>query len=91
MAASVRSCCCPLATPADALAEVLRGLRRVDNFAGAIVSMPRKTAIAECVVAPEDTRLLVHARARGCATHTGVPMLRSQMGLDAALHGRRVS
>jgi shikimate dehydrogenase len=35
----------PMATPAGALADVLAGLRRITNFAGAIVSMPHKTAI----------------------------------------------
>lgn len=35
----------PLQVPAGALAEVVGGLRRVENFAGAIVSMPHKTAI----------------------------------------------
>src|SRR6185369_6762333 len=35
----------PMATPAAALGDVLAGLRRIANFAGAIVSMPHKTAI----------------------------------------------
>ena len=35
----------PMQVPAGALAEVVAGLRRVGNFAGAIVSMPHKSAI----------------------------------------------
>lgn len=35
----------PMATPVDALGAVIAGLRRIENFAGAIVSMPHKTAI----------------------------------------------
>lgn len=35
----------PMETPADALIDVVAGLRRIGNFAGAIVSMPHKTAI----------------------------------------------
>jgi shikimate dehydrogenase len=35
----------PLEVPAGALADVVGGLRRIGNFAGAIVSMPHKTAI----------------------------------------------
>lgn len=36
----------PMETPAGALGDVVVGLRRIGNFAGAIVSMPHKTAIA---------------------------------------------
>jgi shikimate dehydrogenase len=39
------------------------------------------TLVAECVLAPEMTRLLEAARARGRAIHTGVPMLSAQMEL----------
>jgi shikimate dehydrogenase len=35
----------PMATPPAALTDVVAGLRRITNFAGAIVSMPHKTAI----------------------------------------------
>jgi shikimate dehydrogenase len=35
----------PMETPASALGQVVDGLRRIENFAGAIVSMPHKTAI----------------------------------------------
>jgi shikimate dehydrogenase len=35
----------PLQVPAGALADVVRGLRRVGNFAGALVSMPHKAAV----------------------------------------------
>ena len=37
--------------------------------------------IAECVIAPEMTRLLDAARVAGRAIHTGVPMLAAQMNL----------
>lgn len=39
----------PMRTPAGALAEVIAGLRRIESFAGAIVSMPHKTAIVALV------------------------------------------
>ena len=37
--------------------------------------------VAECVIAPEMTRLLTVARERGRAIHTGVPMLTAQLEL----------
>lgn len=37
--------------------------------------------IAECVIAPERTRLLEIAKARGRRIHTGAPMLAAQMNL----------
>lgn len=39
------------------------------------------TLVAECVIAPEMTRLLQTARDAGRAIHTGVPMLAAQMEL----------
>jgi shikimate dehydrogenase len=41
----------------------------------------RAKMVAECVVTTEITPLLARARSLGCAIHTGVPMLRSQMDL----------
>jgi shikimate dehydrogenase len=41
----------------------------------------RSTVIAECVIAPEMTRLLEVAMAAGRHIHTGVPMLMAQMHL----------
>ena len=41
----------------------------------------RSALVAECVIAPEMTRLLEVARAKGRAIHTGVPMLTHQMDL----------
>ncbi len=43
--------------------------------------LERATLVAECVVAPEKTRLLEVAREKGCAIHTGVPMLAAQIDL----------
>jgi shikimate dehydrogenase len=37
--------------------------------------------VAECVIAPEITRLLAIAQTKGRAIHTGVPMLAEQMNL----------
>lgn len=37
--------------------------------------------VADCVVAPEHTRLLARAADHGAAVHTGVPMLAAQMEL----------
>lgn len=39
----------PMRTPAGALAAVIAGLRRIESFAGAIVSMPHKTALVPLV------------------------------------------
>jgi shikimate dehydrogenase len=41
----------------------------------------RSALVAECVIAPEVTRLLEVAGAQGCAIHTGVPMLEAQMAM----------
>jgi shikimate dehydrogenase len=41
----------------------------------------RSALVAECVVAPEMTRLLEVAREQGCLIHTGVPMLEAQMAM----------
>jgi shikimate dehydrogenase len=41
----------------------------------------RAALIAECVIAPEMTRLLELARSRGRIVHTGIPMLTGQLEL----------
>lgn len=41
----------------------------------------RSALIAECVIAPEMTRLLEVAHKKARAIHTGVPMLAAQMDL----------
>lgn len=41
----------------------------------------RSAVVADCVIAPEMTRLLETARGRGCAVHTGIPMLLAQMDM----------
>jgi shikimate dehydrogenase len=43
--------------------------------------LARTRVVAECVVSPEETRLLAHARADGRVVHGGVPMLSAQMDL----------
>jgi len=47
----------------------------------------RSALVAECVIAPEMTRLLDVARQRGRAIHTGVAMLTSQLDLMLAFMG----
>ena len=47
----------------------------------------RCTLIAECVIAPEMTPLLIRARGRGRLIHTGVPMLAAQMALMLSFMG----
>jgi shikimate dehydrogenase len=44
-------------------------------------AVARSALVAECVIAPEMTRLLEIAREQGCAVHTGVPMLEAQMAM----------
>lgn len=50
----------------------------------------RSALVAECVIAPEMTRLLEVARERGCAIHTGVPMLEAQMAMMLDFMGATV-
>ncbi len=57
------------------------GMKADDELPMSDDVLERSTVIAECVVAPEMTRLLDVARARGRAIHTGVPMLAAQMDL----------
>ena len=47
----------------------------------------RSTLVAECVVAPEQTRLLELARRLGRGIHTGVPMLEAQLELILTFMG----
>jgi len=42
-------------------------------------AIARSALVAECVVAPERTRLLEAAQQLGAAVHTGVPMLEAQL------------
>jgi shikimate dehydrogenase len=86
----------PMATPAEALADVLRGLRRLDNFAGAIVSMPHKTAIvalldeltpaAQQVGAVNVVRRLPDGRLRGTVLD-GDGFVAGLVGAGHAVHG----
>jgi shikimate dehydrogenase len=48
----------------------------------------RSSLVAECVLAPEMTRLLEVAQTRGRAIHTGIPMLAEQMNLMLRFMGR---
>lgn len=47
----------------------------------------RCALVAECVIAPEMTRLLQEASAQGKVIHTGVPMLAAQINLMLAFMG----
>ena len=57
------------------------GMREHDGLPMSDTLLARARVVAECVVAPEETRLLSHARALGRVVHGGVPMLRAQMDL----------
>jgi shikimate dehydrogenase len=57
------------------------GMRDGDALPMTDEQIDRATLVAECVVAPETTALLATARARGRATHAGVPMLHAQIEL----------
>jgi shikimate dehydrogenase len=57
------------------------GMRAGDALPISEVVIDRSKLVAECVIAPETTRLLEIARQRGCAIHTGVAMLTSQLDL----------
>jgi shikimate 5-dehydrogenase len=81
----------PMHVPAGALALALAvaRLRALEDFAGAIVSMPHKSFVPALVdelddaarEVPEVTPLLALARDLGRPTHGGVPMLAAQMPL----------
>jgi shikimate dehydrogenase len=57
------------------------GMRTDDELPVPEDVLERSALVAECVVAPEMTRLLQLAQARGRSIHTGVPMLTAQMDL----------
>lgn len=64
-----------------AVNATLLGMRPDDALPFAAGALGRFRLVAECVVAPETTRLLERARERGCEVHTGVPILSAQMEL----------
>lgn len=78
----------PMATPAGALADVIGGLRRIQSFAGAIVSMPHKTALVSLV--DERTPAAEAAGAVNVIRRTGdgrlVATLLDGEGFVAGLH-----
>lgn len=57
------------------------GMRENDALPMSDDVIERSDLVAECVLAPEMTRLLEVARAKGRRIHTGVPMLTAQMEL----------
>jgi shikimate dehydrogenase len=57
------------------------GMREGDPLPFSHGAIERAALVAECVIAPERTRLLDTAAVLGKATHTGVPMLEAQMEL----------
>jgi shikimate dehydrogenase len=57
------------------------GMNAGDDLPIARDVIGRSALVAECVIAPEMTRLLEVAREQGCAIHTGVPMLEAQMAM----------
>jgi shikimate dehydrogenase len=57
------------------------GTKPSDELPMSYEVIKRSAIIAECVIAPEMTRLLEVAQEAGCVTHTGVPMLTAQMNL----------
>jgi shikimate dehydrogenase len=63
------------------------GMRTDDALPMSEDIVDRSTLVAECVIAPEMTRLLEVARRRGRAIHTGVAMLTSQLDLMLAFMG----
>ena len=63
------------------------GMRADDALPFSIDVIDRSALVAECVIAPEMTRLLDVARRRGRAIHTGVAMLESQLDRMLAFMG----
>lgn len=57
------------------------GMKPEDELPIPIEIVDRSALIAECVIAPEMTRLLEIAATRGRAIHSGVPMLTEQIPL----------
>jgi shikimate dehydrogenase len=57
------------------------GMEPDDDVPFSDATIARSALVAECVVAPEMTRLLEVAQQRGCAIHTGVPMLEAQLDM----------
>lgn len=55
------------------------GMNRDDELPLPVPVIERSALVAECVIAPEMTRLLDVARQSGCAIHTGMPMLTAQL------------
>lgn len=56
-------------------------MKTADQLPIPLEVIDRAKLVAECVIAPEITPLIVHARSRGCLTHTGLPMLTEQLQL----------
>ena len=57
------------------------GMNDEDTLPMSLDIVQRSALVAECVLAPEMTKLLTLAQEHGRAIHTGVPMLAAQMDL----------
>ena len=55
------------------------GMRADDELPFDLDLIARCAVVAECVIAPEMTRLLQLAEQQGCKTHRGIHMLRAQI------------
>lgn len=63
------------------------GLRDSDPMPLNAARLPPQAIVAEIIMQPEETPLLVAARQRGCRIHPGLPMLLSQVELMADFMG----
>jgi len=63
------------------------GMNPADELPFSSSVVERSSLVAECVIAPEMTRLLETAKNHGCAIHTGVPMLAAQMEMMLSFMG----
>jgi shikimate dehydrogenase len=60
------------------------GLRADDPLPLDVSRLEPCQTVAEIIMQPAETALMVAARARGCRVHAGLPMLESQIALMAA-------
>ncbi|MBA1223128.1 shikimate dehydrogenase [Pseudomonas fulva] len=63
------------------------GLRDSDDYPCEVQRLTPEQTVAEIIMQPEHTPLLVAAAERGCRVHPGRPMLQSQIALMAAAMG----
>lgn len=63
------------------------GLRENDQLPLDVDRLSADQTVAEIIMQPAETPLLVAARAKGCRVHSGAPMLKQQIELMAAFMG----